>query len=219
MRRPAANSTFVRIRTNSGAELTVTPGHYVLSLPQAEAAAVLASRDLGTAGALRFSAWRYILPRKLRPGDWVPAVRINGTTSKHSVHPEQVASMEVVYDTGIYMPHTLHGALVVDGLLAVEMSDHSVPSWSGLARQRTHAACVRVLYWLSRVLPRWVDAPLTRLVSSIAHGAPDTMLFSRDELLAAVRERAAGSAAGHDADASTPLPADHLWARLLSLTR
>lgn len=56
--------------------------------------------------------------------------------------PAEVTSIEVVEEEGVFMPHTLRGALVVDGVVAPEMAAAHVPGWA--ASLRLHRAVIAV---------------------------------------------------------------------------
>ena len=115
---PAARrTTFLRITTKTGAQLAVTPGHYVFARPAAAAAegVAVAGRRLLAAPAdpaatlhatvgsapLPLSTWRYVLPETLAAGDWTP-VHV-ATEGGHRTRPERILSVEPFKDTGIYM--------------------------------------------------------------------------------------------------------------------
>ena len=195
MRKPHANATFVRVVTDSGASLMATRGHYLLSLPASYGGLSSGSPPPSPLG---LSAWRYVLPAQVAPGDWVPvhvaaAPGADGSPSPSSSHggvvrPERVARLELVDDVGVYMPHTVHGGLVVDGLLATEMSD-VVPRWA--AGPRVHAAGVALMRLLARALPDALNNQLPTLVARLGHGhtpGVPSVFYSRADLMTALRE-------------------------------
>ena len=54
----------------------------------------------------------------------------------------RVTAIERVVERGVYMPHTTHGAIVVDGVVAPEMAAAHVPAWA--ASLKLHTAVINI---------------------------------------------------------------------------
>jgi hypothetical protein len=160
-RSPSEPAKFVRVHTTAGQSLTLTPGHYLYVWPR-EAAL---PKDLASSLAL----WKYVLPEHVRLGDAVPVV-----SGGKAMSLARVSSVEEVYDVGVFMPHTVSNAIVVDGVVATELT-HLVPRW--LVGRAGHAVMVRLVHALPQPLQRGlldlvkVMHPVLRVVRSIGSGA------------------------------------------------
>lgn len=82
----------------------VTHGHYLFAW-RGEAAEAAAEAALGSP-----DAWPYVLPGQLEAGDIVPVV-VAAWDGSRRVELARVAGVEAVQDMGVFMPHTLTGAL------------------------------------------------------------------------------------------------------------
>lgn len=63
-RYPSYETTFIRVVTDAGANITVTPDHYLFALPASQ---------LPATAAISLRAWRYTLPTQV-------CVRLSGAT-------------------------------------------------------------------------------------------------------------------------------------------
>lgn len=157
-RRPGETTTFVHIATSAGANITVTPSHYLFARKAC---------DFGrSAGAYVSNVhdWPYLLPRDIQVGDAVPV------RSGDKVLVAKVTSVSLVADTGVYMPHTATGAIVVDGVAVTEMTD-AVPAW--LAGHKAHSAGMALIRAFCRVMPSSMDSKVAGFLSQMMHGLPD----------------------------------------------
>jgi hypothetical protein len=168
-RRPEELATFLRVTTDEGPATTVTHGHYMLAAPPGS-----------YLGFSSMSSLSHVPARDLLLGMQVPiAVQRDGVAG-FDVKMANVTSIAEVSDLGVYMPHTLSGAIVVDGVVVSELTDF-VPGW--LAGRRLHRAMVAGLRGAFAVLPKWVDDAAAKWLSSVFHGNQDAVV-SRAAFLA-----------------------------------
>ncbi|PSC74061.1 sonic hedgehog A [Micractinium conductrix] len=103
-RRPAERSAFLRVRTDAGLNLTVTPGHYLFAW-RGEGARAMAEAALGSP-----AAWPYVLPTQLAVGDVVPVAlsHVVASSGVGAARPAlaRVTAVEEVVEEGVFMPHT-----------------------------------------------------------------------------------------------------------------
>lgn len=165
--RPGEISSFVRVSTDAGLNVTVTPGHYLF---------VHRGSALEAANRKRLTDWKHLLPSQVRIGDYVPIIKNSGD-KKMTV--SRVKSIEQVHEVGVFMPHTLMGAIVVDGVVASELTEF-VPRWAvGHRFQRVFNAFVATVL---AVIPRGWEENILNTVSTIVHGQTDIQL-NRDAFL------------------------------------
>lgn len=93
-----------RVTPLSSAWPAVTPGHYLFAWRGAGAAAA------AEAALPRPAAWPYVLPGQLAPGDVVPVAAADWSGDRRLVLA-RVTAVEREEGEGVYMPHTLTGAL------------------------------------------------------------------------------------------------------------
>ena len=85
----------------------------------------------------------------------------------------RIRSIEEVYEDGVFMPHTLTGAIVVNGVVASELTEF-VPRWAvGHGFQRLFNAFVSSA--LTVVPSGWEDIMLST-VGTMVHGQADIQL-------------------------------------------
>lgn len=180
-RRPTERAAFMRIHTDAGLSITATQGHYLFAWKGSAAAAAEAA--LATP-----AAWPYVLPTQIEVGDLVPVAVANASSSSGGTGQEQqpalvaaaatatatpglrlarVTKVEQHTQEGVYMPHTLTGAIVVDGVVASELTSLVPPSLAGPAFQRGLAAALRLAF---TALPAHLVEAAVKGVSGWMHG-------------------------------------------------
>lgn len=183
-RRPDEDAAFVRMRTDSGLNITVTPGHYLFAW-RGEGAQQAAQAALGNP-----AAWPLVLPTQLAVGDVLPvagAVAPGGRGGAARTALARVVATERVQETGVYMPHTLTGAIVVDGVVASELTSLVPAQLAGARASRGLAAALRLAF---AALPARSVEGAVRLASAWAHGGTGDAAVS----VAALRAPAASAA-------------------------
>ena len=91
-----------------------------------------------------------------------------------------IISVEAHTDVGVFMPHTVSGAIVVDGVVATELTDF-IPS--PLASLRMYRALVRAVRAILPLVPAGYEQKVMNGLSQWKHGERD-VFGSRDALLA-----------------------------------
>ncbi|KAI3423195.1 hypothetical protein D9Q98_010717 [Chlorella vulgaris] len=168
-RRPSQRAPFMRIHTDAGLNITATPGHYMFGWKAEQAQAAFAALPSP-------AAWPYVLPTQLEVGDLVPvvaAVAARAAAGGGSPALARVTAVERLSGEGVFMPHTLTGTIVVDGVVASELTSIVPPRLAGPAFQRHLATALRTA---CAVLPASAVEAVVRVVSSWAHGTPDASL-------------------------------------------
>lgn len=147
---PATDAIMVRISTDAGLNITATPGHYMFGWSPSDAGI---PTDPTT--------WSFVLARDVSIGDTVPVLKGGKLAAA------RVTNVRCVYEeTGVYAPHTFAGAIVVDGVVASELSSFVPPrfvSWN------VHRRLTRV----ATALPASALHYLAKCVSFFAHGTAD----------------------------------------------
>ncbi|KAL4459184.1 hypothetical protein ABPG75_014049 [Micractinium tetrahymenae] len=177
-RRPDETTGFVRVRTDAGHNITVTPGHYLFAWRGA-AAQRAAQAALGNP-----AGWPLVLPSQLAVGDVVPVAGAGvpgGRGGAALPVLARVTGVERVQETGVYMPHTLTGAIVVDGVVASELTSLVPPQLAGPWVSRGLAAALRLAF---AALPAGSVEGAVRAVSAWAHGGSGDAVVSAPALLA-----------------------------------
>lgn len=147
---PSTNAIMVRITTDADLNITATPGHYMFGWRPSDAAI---ATDPAT--------WSFVLARDIDIGDTVPVVKGGKLVAARVTHVKSMYE-----DTGVYAPHTFAGTIVVDGVVASELSSFVPPrfvSWRvqrGLTRVATSIPTPMLHY-------------LAKCVSFFAHGTAD----------------------------------------------
>ena len=165
-RRPHELASFVRVVT-AAANVTATPSHYVYAR---RAGTAQQSLPAGLAG------WELLPAGELRLGDAV-LVAHDGQAAPV---PAVVTGIEVASDVGVYNPHTRAGAIVVDGVVASELT-RFVPRWA--AHPYLLRATAAALHAAFAVLPHSADAPIAAMLSGLAHGGPGDAIVDRNAFL------------------------------------
>lgn len=165
-RRPHELASFVRIVTGS-ANVTATPSHYIMARRSGTAPY---SVPEGLAG------WELLPAGELRLGDAV----LVASAGQAAPVPAVITSIEAAHDVGLYNPHTRAGAIVVDGVIASELTGF-VPRWA--AHPRVLRATAAALHAAFAVLPRRADALIATTLSGLAHGGPGDAIVDRDAFL------------------------------------
>ena len=106
-RAAAASSLFVAVTTDSGAELRLTPDHFLPAIADAACEAAGEGADLWAARAL--------LPA--RAVTTAHRVWVAGADGK-ALRLEKVARVALAEHAGLFNPYTLSGTIVVDGVAA-----------------------------------------------------------------------------------------------------
>lgn len=166
-RRPHERASFVRIITAT-ANVTSTPSHYLYAR---RAGVAPSSLPTGLAG------WELLPAGELRLGDAVLVAR-DGQAAPSPAVVTGVA--EVASDVGVYNPHTRAGAIVVDGIVASELTSF-MPRWA--AHPYSLRATATALHTAFAVLPRSADSLVASMLSSLAHGGPGDAIVNRDAFL------------------------------------
>lgn len=112
--------------------------------------------------------WSYVPARMLKPGDTIPVSF--GSTIK----PAEIREMSTEIALGVFLPHTQSGAIVVNGIVATELTT-VVPRF--MASSRFHQAIVHVV----KSLPRkhlGLTSTLVNALSVVYHGYTDAILDS-----------------------------------------
>ncbi|KAL4427164.1 hypothetical protein ABPG77_001168 [Micractinium sp. CCAP 211/92] len=177
-RRPAEAADFLLVRTDAGANLTVTSGHYLFAW-RGDAAQRAAQAALGNP-----AGWPLVLPSQLAVGDVVPMAggAVPGGHGGAALPTlARVTSVERVQETGVYMPHTLTGAIVVDGVVASELTSLVPPQLAGPWVSRGLAASLRLAF---AALPARSVEGAVRSLSAWAHGGPGDAAVSAPALRA-----------------------------------
>ncbi|KAI7845937.1 hypothetical protein COHA_000483 [Chlorella ohadii] len=159
-RRPSQAAQFVTVRTDAGLNITITPGHYLFAWRGAGAAAA------AEAALPRPAAWPYVLPAQLVPGDVVPVAAADWSGDRRLVLA-RVTAVEREEGEGVYMPHTLTGAIIVDGVAASELTS-LVPQV--LAGSHVHRGLVAGLRLAFKAFPPHAVEAAVRSLSSLLHG-------------------------------------------------
>lgn len=158
--RPSQISSFVRISTESGANITLTPGHFLF-----------AHRGPATEAIRKpLSDWKYLLPHEVSIGDYVPVIR---NSESKAMSLSSIIAIENVKDVGVFMPHTMIGSIVVDGVVATELTDF-VPHWA--AGHRFHKVFTSFVRVCLAIIPRGLDFPILRTAGKMLHGESDINL-------------------------------------------
>lgn len=168
---PHRRAIFVRICTEAGLIISVTPNHYLFALSGAEAEVPAAARE-------SLNAWRYVLPTEIGVGDVLPVVP-SGAAGARFVS-SRVTKVEMVEDVGIFMPHhTAAGAVVVDGVVATQLTT-SAPKW--MARHSIARPALLALHKALALLPPGLAKNAAKRMSMAVHGAKPTVLWTQSEL-------------------------------------
>ncbi|KAG7252874.1 hypothetical protein CRUP_029590, partial [Coryphaenoides rupestris] len=153
-RQPGAVRTFYVIRTAAGLNITLTAAHLIYisdgnctdaaaatAVTAVTAVAAAASSGPGRSGGL--GGPRTVFASKVRPGQCVltPSPRHGKAAAVATL--SRVTSMGLRRSRGLYAPLTLHGSLVVDGVLA---SCYAAVDQPGLAHRAL--APLRLIYGL-----------------------------------------------------------------------
>ena len=148
--RPAAYTTFIRVKTSQNDTVLVTPSHYMFSVKH--------GREVHT----NVHRWSYVPAGELQIGDFLPVLKDN------SVSFAQIQDVSLEYDYGVFMPHTVSGAIVVDDIIASELTT-AVPPY--FASSKLHQL---VLYGTRFFEIVGIELKLIiRILSVWAHGAAD----------------------------------------------
>ena len=95
-------------------------------------------------------------------------------TSTEKVAPARVLSSTAVIERGVFNPHTRAGAIIVDGVVASELTAF-IPKWAASTEFHRHIAkfCGVVFQYL----PEYVDGHLARLFAKLGkHGVNDVSI-------------------------------------------
>jgi hypothetical protein len=168
--RPNDRFNFFQITTSAGFNITLTSTHFIFAKKARSATGSVAS-------SLRL--WDYLTPADLDVGDFV----LVQDPSRRRTVPARIQSIKYdVPGVGIYNPHVRTGALLVDGIVASDLTAF-VPKW--MAGRAFHRAMAFGLQKAFSIVPQQLDNPLARSFAKLAgHSHGDAML-SRDALLGA----------------------------------
>ena len=155
-RRPHKRATYLRITTVAGQSILVTPGHYMF----------MSARGGHGASSQNVHTWPYVPASKIQKGDLIPVI----AKGEERLLGAEVLNVTSETDTGVYMPHTASGAILVDGVFATELSTF-VPTM--LASSKTHTMLVNIVSFLQKIgCNHHVAAGLSYWV----HGASDAVM-------------------------------------------
>ncbi|KAG7265677.1 hypothetical protein CRUP_027754 [Coryphaenoides rupestris] len=117
-RQPGAVRTFYVIRTAAGLNITLTAAHliYISDGNCTDAAAAATSSGPGRSGGL--GGPRTVFASEVRPGQCVLTPSPHHGNAATLATISRVTSVGLRRSRGLYAPLTLHGSLVVDGVLA-----------------------------------------------------------------------------------------------------
>lgn len=142
---------FVRITTEGNKTVLVTPSHYMFT-----------ATDNGSLDP-NVHHWSYVPAKMLKPGD------IMATFSGSTISPARIKGISIEKSVGVFMPHTASGAIIVDDIVATELTTF-VPSF--LASSGFHHAVVRAVRALHSTRLGLTPSVIKSL-SMLYHGAGD----------------------------------------------
>ena len=163
--RPQEIATFVHLTTSASANITLTPDHYIFSM---DSKSFEASKQ-SSAASVNLKQWAYTTAAEIAVGDYVLV-----DTSTEKVAPARVLSSTAVIERGVFNPHTRAGAIIVDGVVASELTAF-IPKWAASTEFHRHIAkfCGVVFQYL----PEYVDGHLARLFAKLGkHGVNDVSI-------------------------------------------
>lgn len=164
-RRPEKRSKFLRISTASGANVTLTRGHFV---------PVVVVHD-GGGGDDDGGKKKYLAAGELAVGDLVMTATTTVTTT---AIPTAIIAIDEVDDVGLFNPHPVSGAIVVDGVVTSDVTA-AVPRW--MASDGRFAKMAGAYF---AVAPRWVDRRLAETLAGWMHEGSRDAIISRDAFMA-----------------------------------
>jgi len=109
--------------------------------------------------------WSYVPAKMLKPGNTVAI--FSGST----INPAQIKDISIENSIGVFMPHTASGAIIVDGIVATELTTF-VPSF--LASSGFHQAAVRVVRTLHST-GLGLTSSVAKSLSLLYHGMGDAI--------------------------------------------
>lgn len=128
-RDPDAKRVFVKISTDSGRIIHLTPSHLIYVMDYDD-------------GDIRFNSRRAVFGRQVIPGQFLVISPSDGSGKTNgTITVEKVISVESVERTGVYAPLTSEGNLVVNQVLAscyASISDQSLAHFSFLPIRMYH---------------------------------------------------------------------------------
>ena len=149
--RPQQQAAFVRITTEGNKTVLVTPSHYMFT-----------ATDNGPLDP-NVHHWSYVPAKMLKPGN------IMATFSGSTISPARIKDISIEDSVGVFMPHTTSGAIIVDGVVATELTTF-VPSF--LATSGFHQAVVHTVRTLHRAR-LGLTSSVIKSLSMVYHGAGD----------------------------------------------
>lgn len=163
-RRGGESATFLRVHTDAGVNITVTPGHYLFAWQGAN------SEQKAAAAMNETVSWPYVLPTKVKVGDIIPVASVgppggSGVESRPTL--ARVTAVEEVQEQGVFMPHTRSGAIVVDGVVASELTSLVPSLLAGNKASRILTITMQMAY---HSMPQGVLDFFVHTLTSWAHG-------------------------------------------------
>ena len=150
-RRPREQSQFVKISTDGNHTVLVTPSHYMFT-----------GAGAGSPHP-NIHRWSYVPAGMLKPGDTIPVL------FRSSIKPATIREISTERSIGVFLPHTLSGAIIVDGIVATELTT-VVPRF--MASSRFHQVIVHIVKNLRRTHLGFTST-LVNALSMVYHGSTD----------------------------------------------
>lgn len=107
--------------------------------------------------------WSYVPAGMLKPGDTIPVL------FRSSIKPATIREISTERSIGVFLPHTLSGAIIVDGIVATELTT-VVPRF--MASSRFHQVIVHIVKNLRRTHLGFTST-LVNALSMVYHGSTD----------------------------------------------
>ena len=118
--------------------------------------------------------WKYLVASDLEIGDYL---LVSNSRVGTGVVPSRITSIEIASGQGVFNPHTRNGAILVNGVVASELTAF-IPKWA--AGNTFHNGLIKTLNIVFSVVPRSLDAPIAGVIAKLAGHSTSDAVVNRD---------------------------------------